>query len=120
MEAIASNERRKFGRSRLTYRTASISFDSAEFPIVEMSSGGFSAKCFGDSVPMGKEWYANILVLGGTLINNVPVKLAWKKERQDSSNNDASPMLGVEFQKLRKTQKLQIEAFIKWHTEATV
>ena len=118
MNAPLHTERRKHERLNLLSEEAVVSLESGLGPILEMSSDGFSAAyCDHDCLP-GKECCTNIFVRGGTMINNIPIKFEWVNGiKKDSALSKSTATVGVRFQNLTISQRLQIAALLKWHTE---
>jgi|GEM_PF-6451884 len=118
MNAPLRTERRKHERLSLLSEEAIASMESTLGPILEMSSKGFSAEYCNHNCQPGQECCTNIFVRGGTVIHNVPIKFEWVNGlRQDSPQNTSTATVGVKFQNLTVSQKLQIAALLKWHTE---
>lgn len=118
MNAPLCMERRRHERLRLLSEEAAVSMESGIGPIIEMSSSGFSAEYRNDGCLPGEECATNIFVRGGTMINNIPIKFEWVNGMGSNGHtNGAGATVGVQFQNLTVTQKLQIAALLKWHTE---
>ena len=119
MNAPLHTERRKHERLNLLSEEAVACLESGLGPILEMSCNGFSAEYCDHNCLPGQECCTNIFVRGGTVINNVPIKFEWVNGKKIDSTPDqtSSATVGVRFQNLTVTQKLQIAALLKWHTE---
>lgn len=118
MSGLTANERRKYKRLRVNDRTAAVTIANKAYPIIEMSSGGFSSRGLADNLSITDEHPTYILLHGLSLLNNVSVQLAWQgDDRTPPSDSRPAPNIGFKFSGLGASQKLQLEAFLKWHTE---
>ena len=118
MSDSTPGERRKHKRLKVSHKTAAITIANHAYPILEMSSGGFSSHDIDKSLSFDEEHPTYILLHGLSLIHDVSVQPRWKGNVSASTEDSSTTStVGFKFRGLKASQKLQLEAFLKWHTE---
>lgn len=110
-----TDEQRMHKRFKAPVGTIMYTGDSMR-QIVDIGPGGFSLNYL-DMETFAKEQKTVDILLGGTLLKEVPVTVAWE-DQSASSGKDPAQMhnvVGVRFQNLTEQQRALIDDFISRH-----
>lgn len=112
-------DRRNYQRFKVASETLALS-PKGTGRIIDICSGGFSAEFYASGFARGNEWETNLMGSGGSLIVQIPIKIAHVTHLNRFYPMVASSQkVGFQFREAEFSDLLrsQLKYFIKYHTE---